>query len=55
MRTQVFHIPLCWNVAFTSTECDVIMLNGVTHAEREVVVAAVTRKLSKLPNAVIQF
>ena len=28
--------------------------NGVTHAEREVVVAAVTRKLSKLLNTVIQ-
>ena len=26
VRTQVFHIPLCWNVTFTSTECDVIML-----------------------------
>ena len=29
--------------------------NGVTHAEREVVVAAVTRKLSKLLNTVIQY
>ena len=55
MRTQVYHIPLCWNVAFTSAESDVIMLIGVTHAEREVLVAAVTRKLSNLLNTVIQY